>query len=283
MTDKELMVMDRIHNAQLKLLKEFDRVCEKYNIKYYLAAGTLLGAVRHKDFIPWDDDVDVYILREDYKEFMNHLNDFQFPFEVHWPQKDDTYFWDYTTRLVYKKSKLKFDKNENEYYNHRNNEYLFLDIFVLDRTYEGIKNRIQLVKLKTIYGLAMSRRYKINYQDYTSPVSKVQAFILTHLGKLFKLSTLYRMYEIEAMKYNNDPQAIYEQPSNITIKFLGKLFYKKEWHKEITNLEIHGEHFKSPLQYEEVLESVYGNYMKLPPENLRIPEHVDSLDKIMIE
>ena len=62
--------MSRVHQANLTILKEIDRICRKYNIKYMLDAGTLIGAVRHKGFIPWDDDADVAFTRNQYDAFM---------------------------------------------------------------------------------------------------------------------------------------------------------------------------------------------------------------------
>ena len=63
--------MSRVHQANLTILKEIDRICRKYNIKYMLDAGTLIGAVRHKGFIPWDDDADVAFTRNQYDAFMS--------------------------------------------------------------------------------------------------------------------------------------------------------------------------------------------------------------------
>lgn len=70
MEEREHSDLTRVHEANLKLLKEIDRICRKYRIQYMLDSGTLLGAVRHKGFIPWDDDADVVFTRPNYEKFL---------------------------------------------------------------------------------------------------------------------------------------------------------------------------------------------------------------------
>jgi len=72
----------------LDMLLEFDRICKQHNIKYYLMGGTLLGAIRHKGFVPWDDDTDVMMLREDYEKFKKLEHEFQQPYFLQTPQND---------------------------------------------------------------------------------------------------------------------------------------------------------------------------------------------------
>ena len=61
--------LEEVHERELKMMKLFIKLCEQYNLRYYMAGGTLLGAVRHKGFIPWDDDIDIKVMREDYPAF----------------------------------------------------------------------------------------------------------------------------------------------------------------------------------------------------------------------
>lgn len=66
--------INEVHQLLLEVMVEFHNFCEAHNIKYYMIGGTLLGAVRHKGFIPWDDDMDVGMLREDYEKFLAVAN-----------------------------------------------------------------------------------------------------------------------------------------------------------------------------------------------------------------
>ncbi len=73
--DKKLLSLDEIHQVQIKMLKQIDEICEKENLRYWLCGGTLLGAMRHKGFIPWDDDVDIFMPMKDYLKFIELYQD----------------------------------------------------------------------------------------------------------------------------------------------------------------------------------------------------------------
>lgn len=63
-------LLDKIHRTEMDIMREIDRICRKHNLTYFLSCGTLLGAVRHKGFIPWDEDMDIMMPREDYEQFL---------------------------------------------------------------------------------------------------------------------------------------------------------------------------------------------------------------------
>lgn len=98
--------MSRVHEANLTILKEIDRICRKYNIRYMLDAGTLIGAVRHKGFIPWDDDADVAFTRNQYEAFMK-VAPRELPDTMELLEPDSyrggKAFYDFTPRIIYKK------------------------------------------------------------------------------------------------------------------------------------------------------------------------------------
>ena len=82
MNPRKIDDIDTIHNLQLKLLCFFDKVCKENNLNYFLAGGTLLGAVRHKGFIPWDDDIDVAMPRKDYEKFIDISENFKEEYKI---------------------------------------------------------------------------------------------------------------------------------------------------------------------------------------------------------
>ena len=85
-------ILERLHGVQLQILGDLDRVCRKYGIKYFALYGTAIGAVRHGGFIPWDDDIDVGMLREDYDKFIDIFNkELDGDYELITPYKDSDY------------------------------------------------------------------------------------------------------------------------------------------------------------------------------------------------
>ena len=127
--------MSRVHEANLTILKEIDRICRKYNIRYMLDAGTLIGAVRHKGFIPWDDDADVAFTRNQYEAFMK-VAPRELPDTMELLEPDSyrggKAFYDFTPRIIYKKSKCHEDSPEMQYYEGKLN-HIWVDLFILDK------------------------------------------------------------------------------------------------------------------------------------------------------
>ncbi len=101
--------LTKVHEANRKLLKEIDRICRKYKINYMMDSGTLLGAVRHQGFIPWDDDVDVVFTRQNFEMFMKVApRELPVGMSVLRPEeiRGGKVFYDFTTRIIYENSRV---------------------------------------------------------------------------------------------------------------------------------------------------------------------------------
>ena len=92
--------LERIHELLFEMLVAIDELCEKHSITYFLDSGTLLGAVREKDFIPWDDDADISMKREDYEKFLAVANELPKPYRLVTPECYGGYFFDFTPRIL---------------------------------------------------------------------------------------------------------------------------------------------------------------------------------------
>ena len=158
--------MSKVHAASLKILKEIDRICRKYKIRYALDAGTLIGAVRHKGFIPWDDDADVVFLRSQYEAFVKVAGrELPDTMELLLPDsyRDGRAFFDFTPRIIYKNSRCHQDSPEMNFYGGKLN-HIWVDLFILDKLPASPAGAaVTRFVHKAIYGLAMGHRPGLDF------------------------------------------------------------------------------------------------------------------------
>lgn len=151
--NKNERVLTRIHEVNYGMLKEFDRVCRLHDVQYFLNYGSCLGAIRHKGFIPWDNDVDVCMTREDYEKLFPWRGEFDEMYRFVSPNDlGKKKYYDCVPRLHYKKAYILLDKEACEYYENQNNR-IDLDMFMIDKTYDTWKGKFQRFELALLYGL----------------------------------------------------------------------------------------------------------------------------------
>ncbi|MBO5609707.1 MAG: LicD family protein [Eubacterium sp.] len=282
MNEHQQRVVDKIHDYEYEMMCKFDDVCRKYDITYYLEGGTLIGAARHKDFVPWDDDIDIYIKRADFEKLLEHKYEFE-PYFIHVPNGDENCFWDFTSRIMY--DKVLFKKNDKEamFYKHIHCQYLFFDFFIMDNFPGGFRGKLMVFKLKMLYALAMSRRYKLQYDKPKNPIARFGISAIAHIGMFFPMKHLYKTYDKISKRYNKKDNCEDYILSNASASFLSDCIYKKEWYKTRAELPIRDRKFFVPGDYDSSLRHYYGDYMQLPPEEDRMPIHVDEFDDVMFE
>ena len=247
--------LNAIQQLLLGYLLEVDRICKKHNIKYYLGGGTLLGAARHKGFIPWDDDVDIMMLREDYDKFLEVAPD-ELPEGVilQDPKKDKNSFYCYAKlRLTDTVFSTDFSKH------HKNTENGFaFDIFCHDKTANsklGQKLHSQL----TLFWLAMVFN-KWNHR-------KVDNFLKNIFPLRFSMFMLLRT--LEMFKHKKNAKFLYDGMGYS----VGKGGFDKTWLDDEIRVEFNGEMLPVPSKYHEYLTNHYGNYMELAPLSTRLLSH----------
>ncbi len=267
--------LSRVHAVNMKLLKEVDRICRKYKIKYALDAGTLLGAIRHGGFIPWDDDVDVVMTRSNFEMFKKVVHrelSEGMTFVEPDAYNDGTAFYDFVSRIMYDKSKKRADSEQMEFYDDKITK-LWVDIFVLDALPEGkIAKPVTKLMHCIVYGLALGHRYKIVYSDYKG-VMKLFVGVLSNIGKLVPFQVTYKIWKKLCVKDAKTKTSLYFY-SNYPPNYL-HVEMKKEWNDHVKPIQFENEEFLIPEGWEPYLEQVYGDYMKLPPEEKRVPDHSD--------
>lgn len=265
--------LTKVHETNLKILKEIDRICRKYRIKYLLDAGTLLGAVRHKGFIPWDDDADVAFTRNHYEAFMKVVRrELSDTMELVTPDafRGGTGFYDFTARIIYKNSRTHEDTAEMQYYEGKLN-HLWVDLFTIDELPAGkVSSTVTLLLHKTIYGLAMGHRYRLDYSKY-SLFHKLAVGGLATAGKLVPMKALFTMQRIVALKDKRGRSNL-RYYSNYQPDYL-YVTLQKDWCEETVDLDFCDTKLMAPKNWHDVLTWIYGDYMKLPPKEARVPSH----------
>ncbi len=262
------LTFEEVKQVALEILIYFHKFCEENNLTYYLAYGTLLGAVRHKGFIPWDDDIDVYMPRNDYEKFLKLFdkNNSNRDIKLVSIYKDEFYLP--FLKLINNQTIV----NENIIYKIQIG--IWIDIFPLDNMSNDYKKALFLhKKARRVMFLADHKRFKFNvsgnlFQKLKNIIHKLiqkLIFFVPLKYLLIKIDTISKTYmEKEMTKYighvNDVKVEIYE-----SILFQSKILLDFEGHK-----------FWAPKEYDKILTQYFGDYMKLPPENERISHKIEA-------
>lgn len=276
MDEEAKKYLEKVHESDFTMLCEVDRICKAHGIQYCLHGGTLLGAVRHKDFIAWDDDVDISFLREDYERFLVAFEaeaDERFRLLTfdRFPQ-----FFDFISKIA--DMSLTYEGTTygaEEFYENRYS-HPTLDMFVFDA--EAEHHGWQLVRLKLLYALAMGHRPYIDYGKFSGPM-KIVAFLLSRIGKCIPFKWIAGQYsriqkEGGATKDAGMLFVSNEQPNP---KYWG-LHFDTDYYLNGPDIGvIRGKEFPIPKHYDRWLNMIYGDYMSLPPKEQQVPMHVKKM------
>lgn len=271
MKNSEKEILEKLHKLELEIALELKRICDKYQIEYFLIAGTMLGAVRHGGFIPWDDDMDIGMLRVDYDKFINICK----------KELSEKYFlqtWDNDSEYPFSYAKIrindtkiieKFSKNSNAHLG------IFIDIFPFDNVpNSNIRKKIQG---KEIYILRRLLWIKKGYgkEYFTSILDKLKYEILRHISNLFTFTYLKeKLYRI-LTKYNEEVSEFVFTDGSYGYD---KEMIKRKWVTNLSTINFEGEKFLAIKDYNEYLSYFYGDYMVLPPEDKRGGHQIIDID-----
>lgn len=266
---KEQLTMQQTQAISLEILRTVADICEEQNLRYALIYGTLIGAIRHHDYIPWDDDVDIMMPRPDYDKLLAYLDDHisEYPnLKVFNRQtcKDYPYM---ITRISDDRYVIEME-NEKPY-----GMGVFIDIY----PYDGLG----VTKEEAVrYGLKGDRLSSLCYQasrDHfamettTSPLRKLLKFPVYLIAKLCgkdffqkKLEKLARVKDYDTSEYVG---------CVIWLSWGEKDIFPRKWFDETIMMPFGKYSFRVPKEYDAVLRHEYGDYMQLPPEKDRIGHH----------
>ena len=263
-----------LQKANLYILQEIDRICKKYKINYTLDSGTLLGAIRHGGFIPWDDDADIAMTRANFEAFRRivkrELSDkleFIMPNEF----KNGKVFYDFTPRIIYKPSARYKNNDKKDPYEGKLN-HLWVDIFILDKLPKSKSlQKFVLFNQKLIYLFSMGHRKKLELKKYKGTM-KLAVLFFSIFGKIIPTKRLFKLQDglsklfYKSRKSNTWYYSNY-QPDYIDIKV------NKDWYEKYLNIKFEDATLSIIDEYDSVLHLVYGDYMTPPPKADRVPTH----------
>lgn len=253
--------LSEIKQCEFDILLNFDLICKEHRLKYYLAGGTLLGAIRHKGFIPWDDDIDICMPRKDYLRFIeifknccnnehlsiksNILNNFDAPF----------------AKIVDNRTIV-----DNKYSDENINKHLWIDILPVD----GLPDDIEIVK--KIYNQCDFYRKLLMLQDAklgegTTAIKKYCKYVLKPLACLYGKGKCIERIEELAAQYPYD-ECNYVGIITWGLYGSGERMPKEGFEKSI-EVEFEGHKFPAFSCWDSYLTGLYGDYMQLPPVEKR--------------
>lgn len=262
---------EQLRKAQLYITNEIKRICDLHNIHFFLDCGTLIGAVRHGGFIPWDDDIDLGMLREDYEKFLTIA-----PKEIGTEFIIDNYTTNPDYALVFSKIRLKGTKYiEAKGSPFAKHNEIFVDIFPY---YEISDNDRERKCEGLIMGiLAQAIMSKSGYKVWKGEqIWKRLKFIPTDIiGWLCSKDGLYNKI---ARFYNKHKGTKCVCIHDGYKKSYLHWYIPKEYLAELVECEFEGYKFPIPKYYDEYLTIAYGDYMTIPPIEQQTTHMIQELD-----
>lgn len=268
----ETNTLEKVHTVLFDMLKAIAKLCEENDIEYFLDSGTLLGAVRHKDFIPWDDDADITMKRDEYEKFVKVASRLPEPYRLVRPDEYGGYFFDFVPRVVNTEAPLHPDTPADLAQNCFQNR-MAVDIFLIeDAPADERAFKKTVFRQKLVYGYAMGHRFKSVKRPHTF-VEKLKIGILSFLGKFRSFKSILRQQDEISLSFHHKDTPYYSI-SNTLVNDLDKR-YPKEAFSSSVKLPLRGTLFSCPVGYDTVLTTMYGDYMTPPPPEERRPIHVE--------
>ena len=268
---QEVTDVSEIQQMELGIMEYIHEVCQKIGVKYFLAYGSLIGAVRHQGFIPWDDDMDICMLREDYEKLQDYLI----------TNPDERYeVLSYKNNLNYVYPFMKVQDNHTylleEDVRIDSNMGIYVDIFPVDGYEDDAKFKNKMTKLikkrqlscYTFKGITNTKSVLNSLLRYVSVI----IFYFTNTNKY-----VAQIEELAKSRKVSD----YEQVDYVIYKDMNKPVWRREWLEQVTTGTFEGKKFTIPKKYHEILTSDYGDYMQLPPVEQRVSHHDFQLWKII--
>jgi len=253
--------VDETKLIMVRILESIDKCCRENNIKYSLCWGTMIGAVRHHGFIPWDDDIDIMMPREDYNRFLKVYNDSRYG--VYSPRNNKN-----CVQII---TKI-YDKRTSVYFhNHPKSIFgIWISIFPYDNVPDENLNKW---KLKRTFWMSLYHFKTARFLTTDSFLMRTTKALTKAIVFPFSSFWLYEKLE-KCLTEFNDIQTkrvcIWTGVGRTKTTFI---IFNKEWFDECMDIDFENQKTRIIKGYDQFLRFRYGDYMKFPPEQERIPKH----------
>jgi len=255
--------VDELKRLQLEILDCFDAFCKKNDIHYWLDYGTLLGAIRHKGFIPWDDDVDIAMLREDYERaamLFNSQSENRYTFQTPSNFKGTCYPFGKlidTSTVLYEYGESGIETG------------VYIDVFVYDNSPDNKEMAERIFKKRDFLGRV--RRLQLPMRDEIRGMKRFAYKIGSFLLKPVSRGVINRALDRNARTYEKTETknvSTFTDPYDPTYFCVDKSIFQ-----DLIEVEFEGKQYPAPRKYDYWLGVLYGNYMELPPVEKRVHQH----------
>lgn len=253
---KKITDIQELRQIQMGILDEVHRFCEQHGLHYFLSSGTLIGAVRHKGYIPWDDDIDISMPRHDYDIFVKNFKDIDDRYYVMSPDKNKDYYY-FFAKVVDSRTLMIEDEVKGFEIG------VYLDVFPIDFIPDDETKRKRLFRIK--YLLYKIRKCKLAHENPYA--SKFAYFFYRYLPvTVCQLNKIIRFLIISKKKTNRVCNMSEAGPRYDRSYSASSIAHS-------VDIEFEGKIYKTMIGYKEYLTNSYGDYMSLPPVEQREIHH----------
>lgn len=255
---KRELSLAEVKSIETEILDYIASICEENNLRYFLAGGTLLGAIRHKGFIPWDDDIDINMPRPDYEKLIKIMSDKTGRFKLMTAESSEDYVYAFAKMVDTTTELIEQDIPHPGY-------GLFVDIFPLDGLPDNESDR------KKFQDKMWTYNNMLGYSVQKGTVGRSLTFKLKYIiSKCIGYRRLLRLVLHNAKKY---PYDSCEYTAVITTAVNKYRKIPRKLYESAVKVTFEGKSYYAPEQYDDYLSGLYGDYMTLPPEEKRVSNH----------
>ena len=255
--ERKYIDQEQLKHLQIEILDAVDTFCRRHNIRYWLDSGTLIGAVRHKGYIPWDDDIDIGMLREDYNRFVRDFNKENERYLLRCPENDR--HWGYPWGKILDSKTVLCEPDENGMRSSVN-----IDLFVYDNAPDDDKMLSRMYDRRDRWMYLRDTRLYSSFRQQRNPLKR--------LGIL--LVNLPKQGWIERRIVGNSQRLAHHNTSRVgNFTCVVRMVCPTSVFDHFTTVEFEGKQYPAPAGYDQWLRSIYGDYMQLPPEEKRVSHH----------